>query len=152
MSVNFWSIQEEPDMANFTARMQYLNAIYDRYHRAAKKQKSRILDEFCQVCRYNRDYAIRLLQKPRPGAALKAIHRRRPYRYSPYLLQVLRMIWQASGYLCSQRLKASLSHWLPAAKKRMPLSPAQERLLLQMSARQMDSRLKSYKLGLRRRF
>ena len=139
-------------MANYTARMQYLNAIHKRYHKASKEQKSRILDEFCQVCDYNRDYAIRLLQGPPPGAAPQKIRRKRPYRYSTYLVQVLRMIWQASGYLCGQRLKASLPEWLPAAQKRMPLIQTQQRQLQQMSARQMDNRLKPHKLALRRRF
>jgi len=42
-------------------RHAYLDAIRRRYHRADRKAKSVILDEFCKVCGYNRKYAIRVL-------------------------------------------------------------------------------------------
>ncbi|NIO22295.1 MAG: hypothetical protein GTN76_16600 [Candidatus Aenigmarchaeota archaeon] len=38
--------------------MRYLEAIYERYHKASKGSKGRILDEFCKVCGYNHKYAI----------------------------------------------------------------------------------------------
>jgi hypothetical protein len=43
------------------SRWDYLKAIYFRYKKVSKPLRSRILDEFCQVCGYNRKYAIRLL-------------------------------------------------------------------------------------------
>lgn len=46
------------------AKKQYLIAIYERYQNALKCEKSRILDEFCAVCSYNKKTAIRLLNKP----------------------------------------------------------------------------------------
>ncbi len=49
------------------ARMEYLTAIYDRYHRAPKALKGRILDELCRVCGYHRKYAISQLHGPRPA-------------------------------------------------------------------------------------
>lgn len=139
-------------MPNFTARMQYLNAIYDRYHKASKKEKSRILDEFCKVCGFNRNYAIQRLQGPKPGAAPRKIQRRRPFKYSAAVIQVARSIWKASGYLCGSRLKEAIPLWLPAARKRWRLSPATEAQLLAISSRQLDTRLKPDKLSLRRRF
>jgi len=45
-------------------KWDYLKAIYVRYRKASKPLRSRILDEFCQVCGYNRKYAIRLLSGP----------------------------------------------------------------------------------------
>jgi hypothetical protein len=48
------------------SKWDYLKAIYLRYKKASKPIRSRILDEFCQVCRYNRKYAIRLLSGPAP--------------------------------------------------------------------------------------
>ena len=47
-------------------QMDYLKAIHVRYQKVSKPQRSRILDEFCQVCQYNRKYAIRLLNGPAP--------------------------------------------------------------------------------------
>jgi len=39
----------------------YLEAIRSRYRHAGRAGKSKILDEFCAVCGYQRKYAIRLL-------------------------------------------------------------------------------------------
>jgi hypothetical protein len=39
----------------------YLEAIRKRYRKSEKVKKQAILDEFCEVCGYNRKYAIRLL-------------------------------------------------------------------------------------------
>src|SRR5689334_5852689 len=129
-------------MANYTARMQYLNAIYERYQKASKEDKSRILDEFAKVCRYNRNYAIQLLAGPKPTSTPVKIRRRRAFRYSPAVLQVARTIWKASGYLCGARLKEAIPLWLPAARKKFRLLPALEKALLTISARQLDARLK----------
>ncbi len=41
------------------SRWDYLKAIYSRYKKVSKALRARILDEFCQVCGYNRKYAIR---------------------------------------------------------------------------------------------
>ena len=60
-------------------------------------------------------------------------------------------IWEAAGYPWSVRLKALLPLWMPWIRKRYRLQPEMERQLLQMSARQMDRRLKRYKTKLRRR-
>ena len=42
-------------------RMTYLARIYQRYRKARKALKTRILNELCKVCHYNRKYAIRKL-------------------------------------------------------------------------------------------
>lgn len=39
-------------------RHAYLKAIRSRYRKANKKDKGSILSEFCEVCGYNRKYAI----------------------------------------------------------------------------------------------
>lgn len=51
------------------SKKDYLLAIWDRYQRVGRQFKSKILDEFCQVCGYARKYAIHLLRrKPRVRA------------------------------------------------------------------------------------
>jgi hypothetical protein len=49
------------------SRWEYFRAIFFRYREATGEGKSRILEEFCPVCGYNRKYAIRKLNGPRPG-------------------------------------------------------------------------------------
>ena len=139
-------------MPNYTSRMQYLQSIYTRYHRATKKEKSRILDEFCKVCDFHRKHALRLLGKSRPMAQRPKIRRRPTFLYSSAVLHAARMIWKASGYLCGQRLKEAIPDWLPSLEKRISLSDKTRRQLLAISARQLDARLKPYKIALKRNF
>jgi hypothetical protein len=139
-------------MPNYTSRMQYLQSIYARYHRASKDEKSRILDEFCKVCHYHRKHALRLLGGPLPGSNHPVLKRRRLFSYSAAVLQAARMIWKASGYLCGQRLKEAIPEWLPALEKRLSLSPQTRQRLLAISARQLDARLAPHKRALKRRF
>jgi len=96
-------------------KREYLQAILERYHKATKKQKRKILDEFCAVCEYNRKYAIQLLNGRRTRShRLRKQHRGRPKKYAdPNLVIVLRRIWIALNLPCSKRLKAALPLWLP---------------------------------------
>lgn len=95
------------------SKREYLRSIYKRYRHARKAEKGMMLEEFCKVCGYNRKYAIWLLNRSLPEAAvLKRTLSRSPV-YSQAMVRVLAKVWKASGYLCSQRLKAALVHWLP---------------------------------------
>lgn len=94
-------------------RHAYLEAIRACYRRASKTSKTAILNEFCAVCGYHRKYALRLLGNRKRGN--QAAHKPGPAsRYdTPELVEALRTIWMASDQLCSKRLKAALSLWLP---------------------------------------
>jgi hypothetical protein len=132
------------------AKWEYLCAIYARYRRAAPTEKSRILDECCQVCGYHRKYAIRLLNGPPPTRPPRG-RRRRPARYSAQALAILTSVWEAAGYPWSVRLKALLPLWLPWIRPRFRLTPSLERQVLTISARQLDRRLQAKKRQIRRR-
>lgn len=60
------------------SRWEYFKAIYARYRRASRQVKQAILSEFCANTRYNRKYAIRLLNGPPPGQV--QARTRRPVR------------------------------------------------------------------------
>lgn len=94
------------------SRNEYVQAIVERYHTAGRKEKRRILDEFCRICRYHRKHAIRKL---RQATQRKQVHRKpgRRSRYNkPEILAVLRSIWSVAHYPCSKRLKAILGVWI----------------------------------------
>lgn len=131
------------------ATREYLARMRERYERAGRDAKSGLLDEVCEVTGYHRKAAIRLLR--RPAATGPRRRRGRRVRYSPEVVRALRAIWTAAGYPWSVRLKALLPQWLPWARRRLRLSPAIERALAQISARQIDRRLQPYKQELRRR-
>lgn len=88
----------------------YLLKIRLRYFKASKKQKTLILDEFCQVCGYTRKHAIRALSEDfenipkRPGPKRK---------YGADVDQHLKVLWEVMGRICSKKMKAAMPLWLP---------------------------------------
>ncbi|MCO5143250.1 MAG: integrase [Oligoflexia bacterium] len=67
------------------------------------------MDEFCKVCGYNRNYAIRKLnqslelKKKKPG--------RKPI-YDEEFIKVLVSVWQAMQHTCSKKMVEALPLWL----------------------------------------
>ena len=137
-------------MPSYQARMEYVKEVEPRYHSSSKSEKSRILEEFCRVNRYNRKYAIRLLNGAPPTR--KVIRRQRSPTYSHETIRVAEAIWKFSGFLCGQRLQQAIPIWLPAARKRFGISPEVEQQLLSISSRQLDNRLKEKKRLWKKRF
>lgn len=141
---------EEFSMARQSKR-EYWRSIHKRYRQATRTEKTVMLEEFCKVCGYNRKYAIWLLSRPLShGTARRAVSRR-SVTYSKASITVLAKVWGASGYLCSQRLKAALPQWLPWVNKHFGISKELEKELLGISARQMDRRLFPHKRAAKRR-
>jgi hypothetical protein len=131
------------------ARWEYLAAIHQRYRQGDRKEKHRILNEFCQVTGYHRKYAVRRLNAPPPGA--RPVHRRRPVIYGMAVMAPLTAMWEAAGYPWSLRLKALIPLWLPWARRRYHVSAAICEQLRRISARQIDRRLGPVKRTLKRR-
>ena len=132
------------------SKWDYLKAIYFRYQKASKPLRAHILDEFCQVCGYNRKYAIRLLSGPAPQKTNTHPKTRRP-TYGANMIAALTAIWEAAGYPCSARFKALLPLWLPWAVKRLALSAQTQKQLLSISPATIDRRLKPKKRQLKKR-
>jgi hypothetical protein len=133
------------------SKWDYFKAIYFRYRKASKPLRSRILDEFCQICRYNRKYAIRLLNGPAPQKTNTPTSQSRRPTYGAKVIWALTAIWQAAGYPCSARLKALLPLWLPWAIKHLTLSTQVQKQLLTISPATIDRRLGVKKRQLKKR-
>lgn len=134
------------------SKREYFRAIYRRYRKAGAEEKGQILDEFCKVCGYNRKYAIWKLNRAAPEKNLQQRRRReRGFTYSEEIIRVLSSVWEASGFVCSVRLKATLGLWQERIRERFRLNQEQERLLMAISPRQMDRRLKPRKVEMARR-
>jgi hypothetical protein len=67
------------------------------------------------------------------------------------VVNALRAVWRAAEYPWSVRLQALLPVWLPKARAHLPLTPAEEQQLRQISPRQMDPLLHADKRQVRRR-
>ena len=126
------------------ARWEVLTAVYPRYRGAARGERGRILNEFCETTGYQRKYALRLLNGPPPGPQ-RPRRRRRPATYGLAVIQALTAIWEAAGYPWSVRLKALLPLWLPWARRRLRLSATVCQQLRAISPRQIDRRLAATK-------
>ncbi len=135
------------------AKWEYFRAIYERYHKAGRRLKHVILNEFCLNTGYNRKYAIRLLNGPPPGKRSRRAGRarRRRLSYGHQTLSILTAVWEAAGYPWSVRLKALLPIWMPCVRKRFGVSKQIEQQLLSISPRQMDRRLQAKKTQRKRR-
>jgi len=136
-------------MSNKSKR-EYLKKVIERYFKADREEKKRILDEFCANCGYNRKYSIRLLNQQRKTQT-KGKRRGPKVIYDGLVTNVLHIIWKTSGYLCSRRLKAAIALYLPSYKIEHSLSEDTEQKLLKISHQTIDRKLKPFRLSLKRR-
>jgi len=132
---------------------EYTEAVRWRYLRSSKVVKGKILDEFTEVTGYHRKAAIRLLhQVNKPRANRK---RGRPRKYSPAVVEVLRVAWEATDRLCSKRLHPFLPELIRILRRHgEAVVPAEiEAELCQMNPSTIDRLLKPWRrLGGRRPF
>jgi len=126
------------------ARMEYLQSIYLRYRRGNRKEKSIILNEFCQNCGYHRKHAIRALNTFKRYTKPKPRKRGKPSVYNkPSIIKPLKRIWLAANLPCSKRLKAILPLWLPFYAKEFGKVPQEVVTALnRVSASTLDRLLK----------
>jgi len=139
------------DMAT---RIQITKEVSERYRRAQKKEKGKILDEFCKLTGYNRKYAGRTLRKHsklkackrRPGKKLKVRYGRgRKPIYTNDVRKALVKIWAILDCPCGKRLVAAIPDTLKALEKfgEIKLKEDVREKLLSMSASTADRLLAS---------
>lgn len=88
-------------MTRYSIR-EYAQAIRDRYRKAKKEEKTKILDEFTKTTGLHRKAVIRLLNRDNKPLVLR--RRGRPQKYSHEIIAALKIAWEAEDYLCSKRL------------------------------------------------
>jgi hypothetical protein len=129
------------------ARREYLKAIRLRYKNSTRGQRSRILDEFCEVCDYNRKHAIRILgRQDTDGKASKPGPKP---RYGSETITHLVSLWKLMNYMCSVRMKVALPLWLNYYTPE-DLQADTRLKLLEISSSSIDRLLKPYKEGCKR--
>ena len=130
--------------------LEYARSLRDRYFRASKEAKGRMLDEFTQVTGLHRKAAIRLLSRACRQSAAK--RRGRPRKYIS-AVQALRAVWEASDRLCSRRLQPFIPELVRVLRRHgeQPIGADVEALLCSMSASTIDRLLRPWRqLGGRR--
>jgi hypothetical protein len=141
---------EGGDVTRLTVH-EYASALRERYGVARKKEKGKILDEFCQTTGLHRKAAIRLLGR---GRSLMAVPRKkgRPARYGPEVTEALVRVWEVGDRMCGKLLTAVLPDLLASLERHgeLHLAPREGEALLSMSAATIDRRLRSRRRGLGR--
>lgn len=125
------------------SRKEYLAKMCWRYAQRGREGKSRLLEELCDVCGYDRKCAIKLLGgKP---AATQGKVSRKPV-YAKEVVAVIKPIWLSSEQPCGKRLKEFLPLWLPHYERREKvLSKELRRSVLAASAATLDRLLSPYR-------
>lgn len=135
------------------SRIEYLKKVKPRYLKAAKNEKSNILDEFCKNTGYARKYAIRRLAPQNAINPPKVINRKRGCYYSNNDIYWLSKIWEIMDYPCGQRLEPMLPETIniliACGELAIPEDTADR--LKKIKSDTIDKRLKPYKTKLRRK-
>ncbi len=129
---------------------EYAATVRPRYRRASKREKGRILDEFCQTTGLHRKGAIRLLGR---GRSLSPVPGKvgRPRRYGPEVTEALVEVWEAGDRMCGKLLVAVLPSLVAGLERHgeMHLEGNVREALVSMSAATIDRQLRGWrrKLG-----
>ena len=133
-----------------TSRGEVLAQARARYEKRGKEGRSRLLDEVCALCGYERKYAMKVLGGKRPLVG-SGVRRRggSPARYGAAEREVVKAIWLKAEQPCGKRLKPTLELWLPYHEKRNgALSKALRSRVLEASAATLDRLLAPCRVSL----
>jgi hypothetical protein len=122
------------------SRKELLEQARARYRFRGKEGRSRLLDEVCALCGYERKYAIKVLGGKRPLVGERGLRRGGSApRYRQAEREVLKTLWLYAEQPCGKRLEATVPIWLPHYEKRHGrLSALLRRNLLSISAATID--------------
>lgn len=88
-------------MMNKMSKREYLRELKKRYHKASKKRKTQLLNDFCTFTGYHRKSALRLINGRLPNQWKRT--RPRSRKYDLETIKALRFLWQAAGEICAER-------------------------------------------------
>ncbi len=130
---------------------EYVEAAKLRYQRASKKEKGRILDEFCPTTGLHRKTAIKLLSAS-GGSGPAPRKKGRPPQYGPELTAMLVRVWETGDRMCGKLLVAVLPELVAALERHgeLRLGPKERKALLSMSASTIDRRLRGWRRSVTR--
>ena len=113
------------------------------YQNARRKERSGILDAYCLATGYSRKHGLRVLRgtQQRRRFRLRGVRRR---RYGLEFQNALKVLWEASGYICAERLQPFLRPLasLLARHGQLELTPELEKQLRMVSASTVERNLR----------
>lgn len=126
------------------AKEELISATKPRYLKASKKEKGKILDEFCGNTEYNRKYAIKILQAGYDHNRLRNSGRKpRKKIYTRETMMAVIKVWELLEFPCGQRLQPSLVPMIDALERchELQVSAEIKNQLKKISAKTLDRRL-----------
>jgi len=122
---------------------EYGEAMRKRYLSASKKEKGKLLTEFCTVTKYHRKAAVRLLCH----TPSKTRCRGRERQYGLPVSYALRRLWEVSDHLCSKRLAPFIPELVDSLERHgeLSLDPEVKEQVLRVSASTIDRLLGPYR-------
>ncbi len=122
-------------------KTELVQALRQRYQKASRIEKTRILDEYVALAECHRKHAIRLLtgaDSVEPEATTTPAHDRRTYAEA--VREALTVLWEAADRICGKRLKAVLPRLVEAMErhKHLALDPSVRALVLAASPATID--------------
>lgn len=131
-------------MTNMTKK-ELTSIAKSRYLKASRKDRGKMLDEFCGNIGYNRNYAIRILQAGYDNNRVASRGRKpRKNKYDSRTILAAMKIWELLDFPCGQRLQPMLEPMVKSlsAHGELNLPPEIINRLKTISAKTLDRRLK----------
>jgi len=131
-----------------SSKREILFKMRERYRGRGRVGRSKLIDELCEMCGYERKHAIKLLNGKLPiiGEARRRGGPRR--RYGEPEKTVLKGIWLAAEQPCGKRLKAAVPLWLPHYEAECgPIDSDLRGRLLNLSAATIDRLLEPVRVA-----
>ncbi len=126
------------------ARNQYLKVLQERYLKASKKEKGKILDEYCRNTGQTRKYVIRKINSEIPEKRSK---RKKRWLYDGEVIVALVKVWEIFDYPCGQRLAPLLREEVERLRNlgELRISNEVEKKLISISPASIDRKLRHEK-------
>ncbi len=125
-------------------RYQLASELGSSYQTAERKERSRILDAYCLTTGYSRKHGLRVLggRQRRRQLRLRRSSRRR--RYGLEFQRALRVLWEAAGNICAERLRPFLPDLLSLLQRhgQLEVTPEVETQLKQVSVSTLERNLR----------
>lgn len=134
------------------SKKELIKATKQRYKKVNKKEKSKILDEFCNNTKYHRKYASTILQPQYDNNKINRVGRKpRKKKYGHDVMEIVVKVWKLLEYPCGTRLKPMLIPMVEAMIRCDELSVGDEimKKLKTIGAKTLDRRLENKRIELR---
>jgi hypothetical protein len=120
-------------MMSKMSKREYLIQLKKKYWKAKKKVKSQLLTDFCDFTRYDRKYALHLLNNPLPAKWKR--YKTRSRIYDQEVINPLLVLWRAANEICGERFHPFIPILLPKLieQKEIEVLPEVKEKLLKIS-------------------